>query len=48
MKKFEKPTFEIVHFVCEDIITTSDEHDNGFIGGDMLASILKNLVETIF
>ncbi len=36
MKKIEKPTFEIVEFKCKDVITSSNEHDNGYVGGDIL------------
>lgn len=37
MKRMEKPMVEIVYFTCDDVITTSDDHDNGFINGDALA-----------
>ena len=43
----EKPTVEIVYFNCKDIITTSSDHDNGFIdGGDFVRSV-KDFVERI-
>ena len=48
MEKFEKPEVEIFHFQCADIITTSEEHDNGFIDGGDFARSVKNLVDKIF
>ena len=42
MKKFEKPTVEIYHFECSDIITTSgEEHDNGYVDSGTLPYSLK-------
>lgn len=44
MKKFEKPELEIFYFQCKDIITTSEEHDNGYVDTDDLARSGKNLL----
>lgn len=42
MKIFENPTMDIVLFDAKDIITTSNEHDNGFVDiGDLLKKLLK-------
>ena len=42
MKEFEKPTLEIIYFK-NDIITTSGEHDNGFIDGGALAYMINDI-----
>ncbi len=47
MKKFEKAELQIVYFECEDIITTSTDHDNGFIDGGDLMRMLKDFKESI-
>ena len=51
MKNLEKPQIEIVRFECNDIITTSLDHDNGFIGGGTLPYVindLKNLIKQFY
>ena len=48
MKKLEKAEIEIHYFDCKDIITTSSDHDNGFIDGGDLARAVKDLVNAIF
>lgn len=48
MSKFKKPEIEIFHFQCNDIITASLDHDNGFIDTDELVRAIKNIVEDIF
>ena len=47
MKRMEKPMFEIVYFTCNDVITTSDDHDNGFINGDELARVKSDKEDQI-
>lgn len=42
MKDKLKATLEIVDFVYNDIITTSEEHDNGYVDFGDFASFLKN------
>ena len=39
MKETLKAMLEIVYFEREDIVTTSIDHDNGFIDGGELASL---------
>lgn len=46
MSQFKKAEVEI-HYFEEDIITASDDHDNGFIGSDDLARAFQNMVEKL-
>ena len=48
MKEFEKAEIEIFYFENQDFITTSPEHDNGYIDSDELLRMAKNLAEKIF
>jgi hypothetical protein len=51
VKKKLKATCEIVNFECNDIITTSGDHDNGFIDEGTLAYLvedIKNNIKKIF
>lgn len=43
----EKPEVEIISFE-NDIITTSIEHDNGFIGSDGFARAIKDIADKYF
>ena len=47
MSKIEKPELEI-HYFEEDIITTSTDHDNGYVDSGTLASALKEIKDTFF
>lgn len=39
MQNFEKPVINIIALDVIDVITTSDEHDNGFVDiGDLMKS----------
>ena len=42
MKEFKKFELEIFYFE-NDIVTTSGEHDNGFIDGGILAHIVDDI-----
>lgn len=49
-KKFEA-SLEIVYFECNDIITTSTDHDNGYVDGGDFANFIEdvtNKVKSIF
>ena len=44
-KKFEA-LIEIFHFE-HDIITTSDDHDNGYVDGGDLANLVEDIVNNV-
>ena len=44
-KKFEA-SIEIFHFE-QDIITTSSDHDNGYVDGGVLAYLVEDIVDNI-
>ena len=48
MKELKKAEIEIYHFDSQDFITTSEEHDNGFVDVGELMSLAKNIAEKIF
>ena len=48
MKEMDRAEIEVFYFDCKDIITTSDDHDNGFIDGGDLVRAAKDLVNAIF
>ena len=45
-KKFEA-WIEIVKFECDDIITASPDHDNGYVVGGGLAYVAEDIVNKI-
>ena len=47
MSKFKKPELEIFHFQS-DIITTSSDHDNGYIDSGVLSYIISDIKEKFF
>lgn len=51
MEKKFSASLEIIYFECNDIITTSGDHDNGYFDGGGLAYFvedIKNVVGKIF
>ena len=47
MNNLEKPEIEIFHFKC-DIITTSADHDNGYVDSGTLPRAIRDLVDKYF
>ena len=47
MEKKFKALLEIVYFECNDIITTSGGHDNGYIGDGELAYLLSDIASKV-
>ena len=47
MTEVKKATLEVVYFDCKDIITTSSEHDNGYIDGGDLQYLIQDLKKLI-
>ena len=47
MEKQFKASLEIVYFECNDIITTSGGHDNGYIDDGTLVNLVEDIVNNI-
>ena len=47
MEKKFNASIEIVYFECNDIITTSSDHDNGYVDGGGLAYLAEDIVNKI-
>ena len=47
MEKKFNASLEVVYFECDDIITTSGDHDNGYVDGEGLPNAVRNLIEKV-
>ena len=47
MEKKFKASLEIVCFDCNDIITTSGQHDNGYFEGGVLTYLVEDIVNNV-
>ena len=47
MEKKFNVSLEIIYFECNDIITTSIDHDNGYIDGGDLANLSEDIADKV-
>lgn len=47
MEKKLKASLEIVRVECNDIITSSSEHDNGYVDSGGFASLAEDIVNNV-